>query len=360
MYAGERTVVRMVNTGLTVQPVYVTDTYLTRWGFNPQSEFRKFKTDNSYSTLPALYWMFYVTPVSGDLKDAKVTSAQMKKWYDDHPEWHDKMLTDDITNIKCDQKNGAMITADQLINIPGRDVNGFRQWWETLFGYGYDYSSISDVSPIQHLTEEEWGEQKGLSDDALSKKYLISKDEVDGFRKKMGEMIENNKAKEKRRMVVFHFAVSSYEAYSAAVYTDANGGGRQSFGGIAYMAAEDVFLNFDIIYMAFTSEAGDRLVVPTVMSPIDIISGVEPYAMADNISVIFGNAAKSFWDKLDELFGEFKKVLAVVLGLVLLVVCWPLITAVLRFLASILRGVGRGANRLMDAAKRRKNKHKKE
>ena len=126
------------------------------------------------------------------------------------------------------------------------------------------------------------------------------------------------------------------------------------------MASEDVFLGFDIIYMAFTSEAGDRLVVPTVMSPIDIISGVEPYAMADNISVIFGNAAKSFWDKLDELFGEFKKVLAVVLGLVLLVVCWPLITAVLRFLASILRGVGRGANRLMDAAKRRRNKHKKE
>ena len=306
-----------------------------------------------------LYWMFYQKV--DNLKDAKVTSAEMKAWYDEHPEWHDKMLQElNASDKNYSTRYGATITADRLINIPGRDVPGIVQWWENFLGYGYDYSSISDVSPIQCLTEEDWAELKGLSDDVLSKKYLISEDEVAGFREKMDEMIEKNKVKEKCRMVVFHFAVSDYEAYDTYVFTNGGIMPRAVYTDIAYVAQEHVFLNFDIIYMAFTSEAGDRLVVPTVMSPIDIISGVEPYAMADNISVIFGNAAKSFWDKLDELFGEFKKVLAVVLGLVLLVVCWPLITAVLRFLASILRGVGRGANRLMDVAKRRRNKHKKE
>ena len=130
------------------------------------------------------------------------------------------------------------------------------------------------------------------------------------------------------------------------------------------MASEDVFLDFDIIYMAFTSDVGDRLVVPTVMSPIDIISDVTPPAMADKVSVIIGREMQSRWDKLkawlEEMKEQFGRVVAIVLGLVLLAVCWPLITAVLRFLASILRGVGRGANRLMDAAKRRRNKHKKE
>lgn len=357
LYADTRTV-RKNGLGTIV----IIETYVSRWGFNPKSEWGLFKIDSSYSTLPALYWMFYREV--DNLKDAKVTSAEMKKWYDDHSEWHDKMLTDDITNINPEQRNGALIKKGDTISIPGRDVNGFRQWWETLFGYGYDYSSISDVSPIQHLTEEAWAEQKGLSDDALSKKYLISEDEVAGFREKMDEMIENNKVKEKRRMVVFHFAVSSYETYEAEVYANNSVGGRKSFGKIAYMASEDVFLDFDIIYMTFTSDVGDRLVVPTVMSPIDIISDVTPPAMADKVSVIIGREMQSRWDKLKAWLEEMKeqlgRVVAIVLGLVLLAVCWPLITAVLRFLASILRGVGRGANRLMDAAKRRKNKHKKE
>ena len=337
------------------------------WRFNDYPDKDGVFCAGGNSAISALYWMFYRKV--DDLKDAMVTSAEMTDWYKAHPEWHDKMFTDDITNQIPENKNGAVITADQLINIAGRDVAGIQQWWEKLLGYDYDYSSISNVSPIQHLTEEEWAEQKGLSNDALSKKYLISEDEVAGFREKMDEMIENNKVKEKCRMVVFHFAVTDYETYLAGIVTNGTvlSGGRQVFPAkdqLAYMAAEDVFLNFDIIYMAFTSEVGDRLVVPTVMSPIDIISDVTPPAMADKVSVIIGREMQSMWDKLKAWLEEMKeqlgRVVAIVLGLVLLAVCWPLITAVLRFLASILRGVGRGANRLMDAAKRRKNKHKKE
>lgn len=336
---------------------------VTSWVFNGKENDRVVR-NKDVLVLTALYWMFYKNET--DLKDVKVTSAEMLEWYNTHPDWQDKMLTDDITNVNLNNRNGALFKKDDSISIAGRSVDGFQQWWENLLGMKYNYNNITDISSIQCITEEEWANVAALTDETMSQTYLISEDELGGFREAMKKMVADNKTGDKRRMVVFHFAVTDYATYKCVV-----GAGygpwddRNNYHNIAYAAAEDVFLDFQIIYMTFSNDTS-RLVVPTVMSPIDIIPGVDPPPdMADNIMTIWNDAVQSWWKKLQAWFEGAKeqagRVLAIILGLVLIAVCWPLITAALRVVASVIRGIGRGANHLLDAAKRRNtNKHKKE
>ena len=333
------------------------------WGFNRKvNDYLEYR--NGGYDLPALYWMFYKSETN--LKDVKVTAGEMLEWYNTHSDWQDKMLTDDITNVNKAHKNGALIKKDDSISIAGRSASGFQQWWENLLGMKYNYNNITDISSIQCVTAGEWVALRGLSNADLSSKYLISEDEIDAFRDAVDDMVTAYGQGDKRRMVVFHFAVSDYETYNCVVYTDGGFlGSRKFHDTIAYAAAEDVFLDFQIIYMTFSNDTS-RLVVPTVMSSIDIIPGVDPPPdMADNIMTVWNDAVQSWWEKMQAWFAGAKeqlgRVLAIILGLVLIAVCWPLITAVLRVVASVIRGIGRGANHLLDAAKRRNtNKHKKE
>lgn len=341
--------------------------HVRKWVYNPNDR-DDFRAEKGCNEILALYWMFYKDV--GDLKEAKVTAEEVRSYYEScSAEQRAAMLKDlEESDKNYDTRNGAIIKADQLLNFKGREASDFQKWFEKWSGQTFTYDDVTDVSRIQVLTDEDWAEKKDLETEILSKAYLISEEEIGGFKEAMDKMVEDNKSNplKKERMVILHFSVTDYETYRTVVSTEGGPFGARKFvaGNIAYMAVEDVFLDFKIIYLTYESDV-DRYTVPTVMTPMDIMPGIEPSPdLADDVWTILNRDAQSFWDKLEAWLEEMKeqlgRVVAIVLGLVLLVVCWPLITAVLRFLASILRGVGRGANRLMDAAKRRKNKHKKE
>lgn len=341
------------------------------WYFNPyDNDVYHVDVSHRQNELQALYWMFYKT-VDADkgLKGAKVTAQEVLDYYKNcSAEQRAAMLKDlEESDKNYDTRNGTIIKSSQIINLKGREVSGFQQWLEKRAGMTFTYNDITDVSYIQVVPEEQWDTLKVLPNGVLSQEYLISVEEIEGFREKMDEMAQYNKDNplEKDRMVILHFSVTDYETHKTAIGTNATFGGRDGYPGQAYMAVEDVFLDFKIINMTYESDVA-RYTVPTVMTPMDIMPGLDPSPdIGDKVSFLWGSGKDKSWfdrlaDWLDSMKEQLGRVVAIVLGLVLLVVCWPLITAVLRFLASILRGVGRGANRLMDAAKRRKNKHKKE
>lgn len=193
--------------------------------------------------------------------------------------------------------------------------------WERLmaaFGWSAETSSaLAGQSPILLIDESNYYSMFAGSPQAISNRLLIAETEVNKFK----DYCEEEILEKGNTVVHFRFACTQYDAAEAEIW---NGNGRD--GQVecdAFLAQENVFLNFDIISLTFNDDGNFR-VLPVVSDPIDIISDVTgpQFPAEEPLEKLIGDVA-SFFKKIADWFKESWesiKIALIVIGAVIAVV----------------------------------------
>ncbi len=153
-------------------------------------------------------------------------------------------------------------------------------FWNTLFGK-YDAEASKSLPPIQLLTDNDITGTTESKRKSISDTLCVNYNDVTSLQRYYSQA----KAK-KEKVVLFRFATSDYYSEMAdIVYYDTTKRGGVSMPRLekdsaAYMAQESVFLDFDIIELAFTKD-GVETIIPVIMSPMDIVDDITSPAIID-------------------------------------------------------------------------------
>lgn len=126
-------------------------------------------------------------------------------------------------------------------------------------------------------------------------------------------------AKDKKRtMHTFRFAVTDFYSELLNVNSYINNNASQT----AYVAETTAFLDFDIIQLTFNKN-GEMTVIPVAMAPIDIVGNVNSPDIPNN----------NWWEKILQYI---MLVLGIILIVLLVIVCWPIISLLIKAVCAII------------------------
>ena len=198
-------------------------------------------------------------------------------------------------------------SVDEYFNM--LDYDSTHSGWDKFFDYFLSYPddevSYRDIPPIVDFEPADIN----LSDEEISKKYLIDIGDIGAFR----TYYQNNKATS--TIFKFNFSHSQYYSnelkcsYDTGYYTD------------GFVAEETVYLGFDIIYLEFMSDDVYH-VIPVVSNPIDIAGDIDPPPSITDPSNWW------IWVLI---------VLGIVAFIILLPVLGPLIGLILNLIVSVIK-----------------------
>ncbi len=172
--------------------------------------------------------------------------------------------------------NRKSITKDTLLDIFWNVTT--KSLWQTIFG-GYNVETKYDSAYA--IVEIDNNSLKGTDAEIAARLYVN-----EGDVKSIKEEFANCKDE---RLILFRYGESDYysvpctESYYSANTEDVDTKlvkdivlkwDKQQFS--AYVAQETVYLDFDIISLWFTADDGAKTEIPVVMSPQDVISGLDP------------------------------------------------------------------------------------
>lgn len=208
--------------------------------------------------------------------------------------------------------------------------------WERLmaaFGWSAETSSaLAGQSPILLIDESNYYSMFAGSLQEISNRLLIAETEVNKFK----DYCEEEILEKGNTVVHFRFACTKYDAAEAEIW---NGNGRD--GQVecdAFLAQENVFLNFDIISLTFNDD-GEYRVLPVISDPIDIVSDLtgpqfpaeEPLEeIINNIAGFFGDVGEWFKSVGEWFKTNWKWIvlaIGIIVGLVILGLIVKLIVA---------------------------------
>lgn len=167
--------------------------------------------------------------------------------------------------------------SDPTVTIYTNDT--VKSFWQRIFG-GYDVETTYETLDAFYYVSA--SDLVGTNAEIAARLY-IHEDDVDALKERYYAAAANDET-----VVLFRFASTDYYAWKiTSAYSfssdDPRAVARESFVAknvdenyTGYIAQETVFLNFDIISIAFTNEDGVTTVIPVVMSPQDVISGITP------------------------------------------------------------------------------------
>lgn len=202
--------------------------------------------------------------------------------------------------------------------------------WERLmaaFGWSAETSSaLAGQSPILLIDESNYYSMFAGSLQEISNRLLIAETEVNKFK----DYCEEEILEKGNTVVHFRFACTKYDAAEAEIW---NGNGRD--GQVecdAFLAQENVFLNFDIISLTFNDDGNFR-VLPVVSDPIDIISDVTgpQFPAEEPLEKLIGDIASFFKNIRDWFKANWKWIvlaIGIIVGLVILGLIVKLIVAI--------------------------------
>ena len=184
------------------------------------------------------------------------------------------------------------------------DSSTYNTWERLLGAFGWSAEktvALKNQSPIFIIDGSNIESCFIGSASEVAERLLCDVDEVSSF-----ETYCRSEVSRGKKVVHFRFACTEYLAKEVEVYKDNGTGAREE--GQAFLAQENVFLNFDIISLTF-NDNGVQHVVPVVMDPVDIISDIVGPVIPDN-------------DKWQEVL---KIIIAILLGMILLVLLYPIL-----------------------------------
>lgn len=202
----------------------------------------------------------------------------MLAWASEH-EFAEFLFSNDVDEGRTYGEQEHTFYADEpfdLLTFNGT-ASGWEQFllgWQQFWSFGkpnYDWGSGNvTVDPIKRVSDSDFSGTEEVNADNL----LVH--DLD-----YGEFKAYYDAHKNDAVYLLRFAVTDYYAAQATVVTDAEWWNPGSWGtgtldnSSTYMARETVFLDFEIIELTFNKD-GNLTVLPAVMSPIDIISGIDP------------------------------------------------------------------------------------
>ncbi len=206
------------------------------------------------------------------------------------------------------------------------DMYGF---WKATFGKLPESEALT-VKPIIRVDRTEFN--GGLSESRkkeLADKFLVNYRDIDDF---MLSVFDSGST-----TFLFRFALSDY--YSKALKFETQKLFSDDYDGkdLAYVAQQEVFLDFDIIQLTFKATDGDMEVLPVVANPIDIVNDITTPVVVDEGEVNW-----------------FEKVLGALAIILLLVILLPVLPYVIKFVVWLIKL----PYKAVISIKRKKNKDK--
>lgn len=228
----------------------------------------------------------YVSMIFNDKADAIIKSKRIKDYiYSYNKSNHygtlpikNGSISADLFQFSVDQGrkkgyNEITIYSDQEYDLFSySDTHGF--WnkfndygiFDTLFGNTpSDEESVKNVEPIYQVKDSDVKDVETMSNNLLIDRELCS-DFKSFYNKQNG-----------KTTFLFRFAKTDYRAMPFENLSSCGG----------YFAEETVFLDFDVIHLEFF-DGNERLVVPVVADPIDIIPSITPPPVFDNKWILYG------------------------------------------------------------------------
>lgn len=163
--------------------------------------------------------------------------------------------------------SGIVIDADSAWDINGFTAgNKLKDWFVKTFYKDIEDTPLKDISPIYPVKDTDIVGSRS----EIAEKLLIDENDVADFI----QVYNQNKLAGKTTFL-FRFAVTDFDTHP--LYGVAYKVVQSSYTGyeVGYISQQTAFLDFDIIWLMFTKE-GVETVIPTVSSPIDIVSGLTP------------------------------------------------------------------------------------
>ncbi len=309
---------------------------------------------------PYLYYIF-------NSNDKKVTSQELIEYINEYSskstgaklsiksgEVLENMFYSYVDDGHTKGYNLVEIDAEDSFDLLDYDSN--HSGWMKFLQYGFHAPStddgLKDIKPIVAVES-----LYGLSADNL----LVNGNDFTKFKNFCTESLADDSTP-----YLFRFSVSDYESYDATVHKNNSWltiGGTNSN---TTMSSETVYLDFDIITLTFARN-GIYTVVPVVSNPIDIVGDITP-PLENNESWVL----QKIGVKIGNWFNSWGKwlvtALAIVIGIVLIVVFFPVIVAVLKIIGRVIIAPFKAMKRSIDnrserkartvKTKKRKNKHK--
>ena len=152
---------------------------------------------------------------------------------------------------------------------------------------------------------------------------LIDEYEVDKFKSYCNTEIAAG-----RVVIHFRFACTKYDARFAQAYYE--GAPNATEVGNAFVAQENVFLNFDVLSLTFKNDDGAYRIIPVINDPIDIISGivgpVAPPTMGEEVGDWWQEVSQKIKDFFLNGWEDIGKIIGIVVAVVVVVfVIWLVI-----------------------------------
>ncbi len=224
--------------------------------------------DESWIYLEKLDWLFYVEGIESR-DDYDVSSEEVKEYirkyansFPNQEKIRDKYPIElfDKTTI-ADAYRNHTFNVNESFEYKDQD-KGQSAWNEFWFGKDID---TFNYSPIVTISEGDLV----LGEDSFSEKYFVNKNDSTKIIEFAKSSYDNNETP-----VLLRFALKDYYA-SNARYDFAEEDAFDMSGNDGYVAQEWVYLDFDILSMAFTNPDGyNKTVIGVVADSIDIINGL--------------------------------------------------------------------------------------
>ena len=257
-----------------------------------------------------VFSFLYSSPIAGDV-NSTVVKDSIYNYSNDlgngYIDCNGRQLSVDLFEPFVDSGR-TMGYNDKTIDLQDTfDLNSYdsnHSWWDKLWDYGFSWPKTNgdykDVLPIYQLQASDLVG----NDSEIASRILVNADNVDELKEFYAQSVKNNK-----RVVLFRFANTDYYTAKAYVPHVSNVDNTDT-----YVAQQTVFFDFDVIELTFNKEGVYR-VIPVVASPIDIINSYTAPPLE---------------------FDWLKALIGLVLVIVLIILLWPLLPSVIKFIGWVI------------------------
>lgn len=293
--------------------------------------------------ISVLYWLFYAGEGENSADEYALSSEVIEeKLVELTEQYGGELVNDRYSRVLFDS------VAEEFteINIAAEFEYDLRNevlgssWWDKLWGITHDESAAFDgIKAIYEVQDGDFVIRDDVLDaEETADNLYISPEDVKVFK----EFYDENKADSV--VYLFRYQVSDYISAEASLFEPDNfiGNAWSRTDTNAYFAQETVNLDFDIIDLTFMKDNVDT-VIPVVSDPINNIPDGTP----------------PVYTETDDDF-DWKTLLGIILGAILLIVFLPLIATLVPYLVKgivwILLLPVKGIAAIIDSLKKRRNK----
>ena len=237
---------------------------------------------SAYETIEWLYELQYLFPASGSAGDEVISSEELLEYERERSKYETDLILGKYAsclfsdNVGEGRKPGSEgktevnMWGDETFDLTSTVIS--QSFWQSIFGGHTQVTTLYDgIKAIHEVTAED---MQGSAQDVSQRLFVDAGDyaELKSVYDEAVTVDPTDPDDEEKIVYLFRFSVT--DTYSAQVtyfekdplHTRKNN---------AYMAMQNVFLDFDIISLTYERD-GEYTVIPAVSDPIDIFADVTP------------------------------------------------------------------------------------